>query len=466
MTDHRPRFHFTAPQGWLNDPNGVIRWQGRWHLHYQHNPQGPRWGQIHWGHASSEDLLTWRDEPIALAPSPGVDQDGCFSGSIAIVDGTPTLYYTGFRDGLQVQCLATSPDLRQWTKQPALTIGDPPPGVGRTDFRDPFVFRVAGQWYMVVGASLRSERGQVLLYRSDDGLHWTYRHALYTATDLGQGVLWECPNFFPLGDRWVLTVSVWPNLAALWFVGRFEDERFVPQTQGVLDPDGGAFAHLVAPTDDGRWLQWAWMAEQRAQSAVDADGWAGALTVPRELGIDAQGRLLQRPAREVAQLRREPVPVRATGAVRGETHRFQGDVLDLEARFTLRDRQKVGLVVAASADATERTRLYFWPDARRLVIDRSMSSTDPGASRQQVWALHEHVDGEPLRLRVLLDRSVLQVYADERTCLSTRIYPAGAGSVHGSVFVEGEGAAEVQAWTLRGILPERGRGAGTRDPSA
>lgn len=160
---HRPRFHFTAPSGWLNDSNGLCFHDGRYHLHYQHNPHAPRWGDIHWGHGSSADLLYWRDEPIALAPSPGFDADGCFSGSFALVGSVPTLYYTGNAAGQQTQCIATSADLQRWAEHPERPLVMPPAGVYRTDFRDPYVFRHERAWYMVVGASLRSERGLCLL---------------------------------------------------------------------------------------------------------------------------------------------------------------------------------------------------------------------------------------------------------------------------------------------------------------
>jgi len=450
---HRPRYHFTAPLGWLNDPNGVIHDGARWHLYYQHNPAAPRWGDIHWGHATSTDLVHWQDEPIALAPTPGSpDQDGCFSGCTAVVDGVPTLYYTGYTPERQVQCAATSTDWQHWHKHPERTLTTPPTGVGATDFRDPCVFRHGGTWYMVVGGSIRSERGLALLYRSDDGIAWRYLHPLHTAADLTQGVLWECPNFFPLGGKWVLTVSVWPNLAARWFVGRFEDERFVPETEGLLDVDGGAFAHLCAPAPDGRMLQWAWLCEQRAQERIDPHGWAGALTVPRELLIDAKGRLGQRPVAELAALRGEPVPVAETGALRGERLRFAGCCLDIEATFTLRDRLKVGLMLLATPDGSgaerEATRVFFWPDARRLVIERAGSSTDPAMRRQDLWAHLEVPDGTPLHLRVLLDHSVLEVYANDQVCLSTRVYPASAASVTASAWVDGDADVALRAWTM------------------
>lgn len=452
---HRPSYHFTAPRQWINDPNGLCFHDGRYHLYYQYNPGAAKWGDIHWGHATSADLVAWRDEPVALAPTPGFDQGGCFSGSFALVDGVPTLYYTGYTPERQVQCVATSTNLQTWTKHPEHTIAMPPEGVGAQDFRDPYVFQHGGWWYMVVGASIRSERGQCLLYRSTDGRDWQYRHPLYTSPSLALGVMWECPNFFPLGDKWILSVSVWPNLGAHYFIGRFENELFVPESEGVLDVDAGSFAHLTMLGPDGRTLQWAWMNEQRAQDQIDADGWAGAMTVPRELSLDERGRLNLRPVAEIGSLRGKSVVPVVTGATSGVLQTFAGRCLDIEARFTMRDRQKVGLTVLASPDGSEATRIFFWPDARRLVIERARSSINPKTRRQDVHGLLCLDDGEPLRLRVLLDGSVLEVYANDRLCLATRVYPALYSSVHGAAFVEGDADVWLQAWTMAGIHPDQ-----------
>jgi beta-fructofuranosidase len=453
---HRPRYHFTAPTNWINDPNGLCFHDGRWHLYYQYNPSAAKWGDIHWGHATSADLVTWDDEPIALAPSPGDDAAGCFSGSFALVDGVPTLYYTGFTGDRQVQCAATgSADLRRWTKHPARTIALPPAGVDPLDFRDPYVFRHGAWWYMVLGASLNHERGQALLYRSVDGLAWDFRGALHTAPDARLGLMWECPNFFPVGDRWVLTVSLWLGLGAHAFVGRFENERFVPEWDGPLDVDAGAFAHLVAPAPDGRPVQVAWMNEQREQTLIDADGWAGAMTVPREVSLDARGRLNLRPVAEIAALRQAPIAVATTGVARGVVATFAGRHLDVEATFTLHsvhDSQKVGLTLCAAPDGSEATRIVYWPDARRLSIERSRSSLEPGVRRQDVQAHLELDRDEPLRLRVLLDASVLEVYANERLCLATRVYPTQAASAQCAVFVDGRADVALQAWEMGSIF--------------
>lgn len=451
---HRPRYHFTAPTNWINDPNGLCCHEGRWHLYYQYNPNAAKWGDIHWGHASSADLVHWQDEPIALAPSPGADAGGCFSGSFALVGGVPTLYYTGYTGERQVQCVATgSADLRRWTKRPARTIVEPPECVEPNDFRDPYVFRHGAWWYMVLGASARHALGQALLYRSADGLAWDYRGALHTAPDARLGVMWECPNFFPIGHRWVLTVSLWLGLGVHAFVGRFENERFVPEWDGPLDVDAGAFAHLTAPAPDGRTVQIAWMNEQREQALIDADGWAGAMTVPRELGLDARQRLTLRPAAEIARLRQAPADIEATGAETGVLLRFAGRHLDIEAQFSLRDGNKVGLALLAAPDGSELTRVVFWPDARRLSIERARSSLQKGVKLQD---LHGHLEldpGEDLRLRVLLDASVLEVYANDRLCLTTRLYPQQPGSTQAQVFVEGRSQASVRAWRMGPILP-------------
>jgi beta-fructofuranosidase len=144
-----------------------------------------------------------------------------------------------------------------------------------------------------------------------------------------------------------------------------------------------------------------------------------------------------------------PPPHIAPGAVQ----RFAGRHLDIEANFTLKDREKVGLTLLTAPDSSETTRIVFWPDARRLTVERARSSLDARVRRQDVHGHLELDAGEPLRLRVLLDASVLEVYANERLCLATRLYPTQATSVLGTVFVEGKSTAVVQAWEMGAMLP-------------
>lgn len=449
----RPRFHVTALRHWLNDPNGVCFHGGRYHLHYQHNPHAARWGDIHWGHVSSADLVRWRDEPVAFGPTLPWEALGCFSGCIAIGDdGTATAYYTGATAGGQVQCRATSRDLVHWHKDAAPLIATPPDGVLPQDFRDPFVFQHGGWHYLLVGASRGGEAGQVLLYRSADGRQWSYRHLLFGTPDAARGAMWECPNLLPLGERWLLTVSMWPCLGALAFVGRFEDERFIAEHEAVLDGDGSAFAHLAMTAPDGRVLQWAWLTEQRDAQQVEADGWAGALSVPRELALDGELRPCSRPVAELAALRRRRVEPTPDAGGPGVRQRFAGRHLDIEARFVLHERRDAGLTVLASPDGREATRIVYRADARRLVIERARCSIDAGTRRQDQQAVLLLAPGEALELRVLVDASVIEVWANGRVALASRVYPALAASVLATAFSDGAADLSLQAWEMDGIF--------------
>ncbi|MDQ3856015.1 MAG: glycoside hydrolase family 32 protein, partial [Chloroflexota bacterium] len=155
---HRPQYHFLPPSAWLNDPNGLIQWKGRYHLFYQYNPKEPAWGVPHWGHAVSDDLVHWTDLPTALSPTPGgPDQDGCFSGCAVVHDGVPTIVYTGVRGDAQLPCIAEShDDLVTWEKYVGNpVIAAPPEGLDAVMYRDHSVWQEDGMWYQLVGSGLR-----------------------------------------------------------------------------------------------------------------------------------------------------------------------------------------------------------------------------------------------------------------------------------------------------------------------
>ena len=219
----RPQYHLLPPHNWMNDPNGPIWWKGKYHLFYQLNPHAAVWGDMHWGHAISPDMVHWHHEPIALAPTPGgPDSEGCFSGSAVVFNGVPTLIYTGVQnappqlvtihDGSdklrETQLLATAEDdsMLHWKKLAQPVIASPPAGITVTGFRDPCPWREPDGWYLGVGSGVRGEGGCVLLYKSEDFRHWQYLHPLATGKPNGlkatnpcdSGEMWECPDFFSL----------------------------------------------------------------------------------------------------------------------------------------------------------------------------------------------------------------------------------------------------------------------------
>src|SRR5690606_29698033 len=148
----RPRYHFTSPAGWLNDPNGTCQRDGVFHLFYQYNPESPQHRSIQWGHATSTDLVRWRDLPIALAPSEGPDAEGCWSGVLVDDGGSPVIVYSGHAEGRQTACLAYGDEsLTSWTKEPGNPVLERPEGVEVTEFRDHAVWREGGAWRQIIG---------------------------------------------------------------------------------------------------------------------------------------------------------------------------------------------------------------------------------------------------------------------------------------------------------------------------
>ncbi len=442
---HRPAYHFLPPANWMNDPNGLIQWQGQFHLFYQYNPNGPFHGTIHWGHAASEDLVHWRDLPIALAPTPGgPDEEGCWSGCAVNDDGVPTLVYTGVSP--QVVCLATGSDeLLAWTK-PAHNpvIAGPPPELEHRSgghFRDPYVWRADGRYYMVIGSKEEGVGGLILLYRSDDLVNWEYLHPLLRGdvNDSGPfwtGTMWECPNLLDFGDRQALIFSVQAThtdlLYPVYYTGRLQDHRFTPETGNILVHGHCFYAPQVMRADDGRHLMWGWLKEGRSPQRYHEAGWAGVMSAPIELSLRPDNTLGLAPVPELKALRGRGWHYEGVGLNLGSFELLadvQGDCLELAAVFEADEVAGGGLLLRRSPDGEEQTRIVYQPAQKRLVIEREQSSLDDEVDRQPCSLPIDLAPGEHLSLHILLDRSVIEVFANGRACLATRVYPSRSDSV-------------------------------------
>jgi beta-fructofuranosidase len=318
----RPRLHIMPPRGWLNDPNGVCRIDGRYHVFYQHNPDGPTHENVHWGHASSTDLAHWTDEPIALAPAPGtVNQGGCWSGCLVDDGGVPTAVYTAVPDhawNAGVALARSDRTLRAWVQDPVIKAGTPQdPEIA--EVRDPYVFSYDGHRYAVQGAGHHDGEPQLLLYGCDDLDDWTFLGPLLSYRDpiaaaVAPANIWECPNLFELGGRWVLVISLWRRIdertelsGVRYLVGDLVPSgvglRFVTESGGSVD-SGPTFYAPQALVEEGRVLLWAWAWEgaDRTADQIREAGWAGTLTFPRVLELGPDG-LVSRPAAELESLR-------------------------------------------------------------------------------------------------------------------------------------------------------------------
>jgi beta-fructofuranosidase len=340
----------------MNDPNGLVQWNGRVHLFYQHNPAGPVHANIAWGHASSPDLWRWRDHPLALEPDPfGPDRDGCFSGCTVVADGRPHLLYTGVNGPHQLPCRAEAADqdLNRWTRDPANpVIARPPPGEAVTEFRDHSAWRDGPEWYQVVGGGLADRGGALFLYRSADLRSWEYAGVWAAAADHGlDGGVWECPDVFVLGGTVVVVVSVcdadppW----VMWMTGRIDGQRFVPSKAGRLDGGHRYYAPQSLTMADGRRVAFGWLREGLDELAGPDRSRVGVMSLPRELFLDAGGALRSRPARELDQARRELVvsqPVRGRDSARVALSARSGRAAEVDVTLAGQDATAVGLRLA------------------------------------------------------------------------------------------------------------------------
>ena len=308
----RPALHFTPQRGWMNDPNGLIQWNGRIHMFYQHNPSGPAWGNMAWGHASTTDMWTWEDHPLALEPDPaGPDRDGCFSGCAIARNGRPHLLYTGVNGPHELPCLAEAAgqDLIRWTRHdgnPVIT--SPPPDEAVRAFRDHSAWWADSMWHQVVGGGLEDRGGALFLYRSADLRSWHYVGIFAAAADHGlDGTIWECPDVFAIGDTVVVVVSVHDRrpLYSMWMTGQVAGHKFTPHAVGRCDSAHRYYASQSLTLTDGRRVAIGWLQEYLDELDGADRSRVGVMSLPRELHLDGNGSLRSWPVRELDGARRK-----------------------------------------------------------------------------------------------------------------------------------------------------------------
>ena len=455
----RPSYHLSARVGWMNDPNGLCRYGYKYHLFYQYNPYKTQWGPMHWAHAVSEDLLHWETLPCALAPDMPYDNGGgCFSGNaIELADGRHLLMYTGVRfeereDGskvdIQTQCLAIGDgvDYEKVAHNPVLTEADLPDGASKIDFRDPKLWLGTDGVYRAVVASRPADgSGQILLYKSEDALHWHYEKKL-AENRCRLGRMWECPDFFVLDGKGVLLVSPQdmvgdePRYHAgngnIAIVGTYDEatDTFTEEGHQIIDDGTDFYAMQTVLAPDGRRLMIAWMQNWDIQEHLHGEKWFGQMTLPREVSV-RNGHLCQWPAREVEALRVKTVSHSGVQVEKAMTlPGVCGRYVDME--IAVRD-VKDSFTVSFAQDAQHKTTLTY--DALRglVTLDRSAS----GTRRAFVHTRSCMVDTSgSIRLRVILDRNSAEVFVNdgEKTLTMTLMTPVAA---EGIAFEANGGAA-------------------------
>lgn len=445
ITDLRyyPKFHIAAPVGWINDPNGFCYYNGEYHLFYQYHPHSPQWGPMHWGHVTSRDLIHWNHLPIALAPIEDYERDGCFSGSAIEKDGKLYLIYTGHKNTpenpdlhfRQVQCFAESSDGIHFNKFPADTTIPAPEDeqIHAGDFRDPKVFKNDdnGKYYMVVGSRTPDGlTGQVLLFESDDLIKWEFKNVMARAEG-NEGFMWECPNFANIEGHDILIISPqgvkrernkYMNVfQSGYFVGKLDYETgiYVHGDFELLDFGFDFYAPQVTETPDGRTIMIGWADMWYNIMPEQADGWAGMMTIPREVHFK-NNRITMTPARELENLRTseksyEDLTLYKTTKLEG----VSGDTGELILEIDLKETSEFEIYLRASDDKTQKTVLSYNKALELFKINRDDAGEGGNGERECTVP-----QADKMKLHIFLDRSLVEIFInDGEEVMTSRIYP-------------------------------------------
>ncbi|MBA2950437.1 glycoside hydrolase family 32 protein [Streptomyces sp. PSKA28] len=465
---HFPALHLRPPRHWLNDPNGLVFHDGYYHVFFQYNPLSARHADMHWGHFRSPDLLNWELLPIALAPTPGgEDAEGVWSGNAVEADGELIAFYSAKHPGRWYQPVARAVSRDgglTFTKHERLIVAEPP--AGATMFRDPYVWRDGERWRMLVGAALDDGRGAAVQYSSTDLTDWAYQgiflarapEPLPGGGTTAQG--WECAQYAHFGDgRGAVLISAWnPHEGALCTVawpGHEEGGSFVAGSPQRLDHGPDFYAPALLPAPDGRWLMWAWIWEARDEERVgarsewtDEVGWAGMLSLPRELTLGDDGTVRQRPAREVERMRGER-RIGATGEARADQPAVLGEIGRI-CDISVRLETAGGLRLITDVAGSEYLDIVRDPATGEVVVDRTHASLDRRAKGGS-WRLPAQAG--PVDLRIVLDHSVAEMFTDEGQALTLRLYPVGDAPWRLQAVSAGTAPVPyaVEAWDLAGL---------------
>lgn len=441
----RPQYHLLPQAGFIGDPCAPRYFRGQYHAFFHGS-----FGGLGWHHAMSPDLVHWKHMPIALAPTANsYDSYGTFTGSVLPSEAGASVIYTGVtkvstdqetirNEGLrEVQCIATSPDddLRTWYKLDKPVIEMPPPGVKVTGFRDPFSWKDGDTWYVGVGSGFSKIGGAVLLYRSADARHWEYVHPLARGTWNGEsssnpvpsGEMWECPDFFPLGDKHVLIYS--SEHTTFWQVGTFDKRKllFQPERGGLLD-HGAYYAPKSMLDGKNRRIVWGWVQETRSKEAIEAAGWSGSMSLPRVLTLSGDNELQIEVASELESLRTNTFAIHQPHSSSELSNALSRAIIENRAG------QILWSFKASNGSCGLDMRLYSKAEDSISVLNITYASRNGKpfiTIGDKTLPLSPDSNGISF-VHIWIDGSVIETFVDNRKAITTRCYaaPGESGEIH------------------------------------
>lgn len=435
---HRPQFHFSPPAKWMNDPNGMVYYNGEYHLFYQHYPDSTVWGPMHWGHAVSKDLIHWEHLPIAIYP----DSLGyIFSGS-AVVDASNSAgfqsgneqplvaIFTYDKQGYETQAIAFSNDKgRTWTKYENNPVIKNP---GEKDFRDPKVFchKESEYWIMSLAVANR-----IQFFRSKNLRDWELTGE-FGREHGNHGGVWECPDLFQLPvtgtteTKWVLLVSINPGSpnggsGTQYFIGSFDGKTFTsehdPSTERFIDYGRDNYAGVTwGNAPDGRTIFLGWMSNWNYAQVVPTETWRSAMTLPRDLSLhntSAGIRLVSMPSKEVEQLRTEKKEMTSDQPL------IHNGLAEVKVEIDLNETTAKDFGIELFNSKNENIRIGYDRESNRFYIDRiNPGKKEFSADFAGIQYAPRFSDSHILTLHIFVDVASVELFADGGVSCMTAIF--------------------------------------------
>ena len=478
---YRPIYHYVNPENRLNDPNGLCFWQGRWHLFYQgYPPEDPR---QHWGHAVSDDLIHWRDLPYAIYPNP---ERCCFSGSTLVEKDRVIAMYHGTVVGNMV-AVSDDPLLLNWKKvtgKAVIPVKNPDGSVPPYRVFDPCIWRKDGIYYSLSAGTLPDGPGGKrvranFLLRSKDLAKWEYMHPFVENDRYSLvGDDGACPYFWPIGDKHIL-LHFSHMSGGKYLLGDYDTRRdkFVVTAGGDFNfgPHAPAGVHAPSATPDGKGGV---IVIFNMNPGKPTKGWNQIMTLPRRLTLAASDKLAPlriEPVGDIESLRYDHRHVDTMNLRANEEvvlKSIRGNAMEIIAEINPKRSPMVEMNVLRCPDGRETTRIMFFKNrgyrhreygrtsasAKRysslITIDSSYSSVLADVlSRAPETAPVILTGDEPLKLRVFVDKSVVEVFVNGKQCVAMRVYPGLAESVGVSLRSQGQDAVlkSLDAWQMKNI---------------
>lgn len=469
---YRPTYHFAIPEDYAVtfDPNGCIYWNGRYHMFHIYQDRG-----VHvFAHLSSLDMVHWIEHPKAIYPTDETEVAGIFSGNCFVnKEGVATMIYHGVGQGNSIS-FSSDPFLNKWKQLPSNPIIPNPKNgtsianeVNRDDYEvpyaswDPYGWIEGDTYYAIFGGQ------RPAIFKATELDKWSYVGDLFGSylPDVPKTEDVSCPDFFDLGDKKVL-LCISHNLGCRYYIGTWKNEQFFPESHSMMTfADNTYFAPESLLTPDGRRVMWAWIFDARNAEDVQKSGWSGMMSLPRELFLKADKTMGMRPIKELNSLRHnekhlKDFKVINTKAIDG----IGGDTKEIYVEIDLQKASKCGVKFMESKDGKEYGLVYYDNDQKKIVLDVSHLKAIESAPKTPLGlpfmpmesTSFELAKGENLKLNIFIDKSIVEIYANETVALvRTNAFSSVDSEKNISVFAEGGEVKckEFKAWDMIGTNP-------------